>query len=193
MDTHQRFFEFVKCHRDEIIGKTQNMMVLLDKYKVWLDLPNDKTSYFTFEQLMKSIGGVIKKDVDEWNVVFKALPKLSPTVTQPINHELKEYLSMPNLERGYKISKVPGKVTCMTDFKRIFKAFYTDTQISECDYVKALCAFGFRVSTDYRNVCKTCWQLASGNPKCCQGYNVNNRCKKFVIFDMEITKCTSIG
>ena len=191
MDTHQRFFEFVKCHRDEIIGKTQNMMVLLDKYKAWLDLPNDKTSYFTFEQLMKSIGGVIKKDVDEWNVVFKALP--SPTVVNPINHELNEYLSMQDMERGYKISKVPGRVTWLSEFKRIFTEFYIDVKISPCDYAKALRKYDFKVSTDYQYICRTCGQLASGKPKCCPGYNGITRLKKFVIYDMDMSKCTSIG
>jgi hypothetical protein len=191
MDSHQRFFEFTQLYGDELIGKTHNIMELFNKYKAWLDLPNDKTPYFTFEQLLKSIGGVIKKDVDEWNVVFKAKPK--PEVVNPINYELNEYLSMPDMARGYKISKVPGRVTWLSEFKRIFTEFYIDVKISPCDYAKALRKFDFKVSTDYQYICRTCGQLASGKPKCCPGYNGITRLKKFVIYDMDMTKCTSIG
>ena len=202
MDSHQRFFEFTQLYGDELIGKTHNIMELFNKYKAWLDLPNDKTTYFTFEHNIKSIGGAIKKDVKEWSVTFK---EKSPTVVQPINHELDMFLSMPDMERGYKISKVPGRVTWLSEFKNIFTKFYADVKISPCDYTKALRKFDYKVSHDYQYICRACGQLALSKPKCCQGqlalakpkccqgYNGASRLKKVVIYDMDMTKCTSIG
>ena len=102
--------------------------------------------------------------------------------------QLYKFFSMDDAERGFKITKVPGKVTWLSYFKEIFHGIDENRKANVND-AAVFHEFDFKVSSDYQYICRACSQLARSKPiKCCDGYNGVTRLKKIVIFDMEITR-----
>ncbi|PNH03860.1 hypothetical protein TSOC_010043 [Tetrabaena socialis] len=106
-------------------------------------------------------------------------------------NKLYEFLAMEDDERTspstfktYSISNVPGHVTWVSDLKHAFE----DCMASKLDIDAAtLVTFGYQASGGRENVCKSCKGIAKARGgRCCDAYDVKNRVKKEVIFDMRI-------
>jgi hypothetical protein len=91
---------------------------------------------------------------------------------------------MDEEDRGCSIEKVEGQVTCLIDFKTVYK----NRMGADCIVdASVFAAFGFRLSTGLENVCKSCKQLAKAKEgKCCELYSQGNRWRREVIFGMKL-------
>lgn len=100
-------------------------------------------------------------------------------------NKLHHFLSMDDDDRGCVIEKEGGKVTCLIDFKTVYKNRMGGDCIADAS---VFAAFGFRLSAGLENVCKSCKQLAKARGgKCCDLYSHDSRWKREVIVDMRIT------
>lgn len=96
---------------------------------------------------------------------------------------LNQFFEMSDKERSCIITRVEGRVTWLSDFKKRFEA-----KMGKGTYVADPTVFaglGFRLSESRVNVCKTCKQLARGG--CCAERGPLNRTFKVVIHDLEFT------
>ncbi|PNH08373.1 hypothetical protein TSOC_005112 [Tetrabaena socialis] len=104
---------------------------------------------------------------------------------------LYEFLAMEDDERTspstfktYSISNVPGHVTWVSDLKHAFEDCMSSKLLLDA---ATLGTFGYRASGGREHVCKSCKGIAKARGgRCCDAYDVKNRIKKEVIFDMRI-------
>ncbi len=91
---------------------------------------------------------------------------------------------------AYKISRVPGHVTWVSDLKAAFLNV-TGGELKEMD-ASVLGSFGFSIDASKprgENVCKSCKQIASvRNGTCCPFYDHSNRVRKVVISHMNLER-----
>jgi hypothetical protein len=135
------------------------------------------TAYKDARASAKAAGGFWKSvppKVREWQGAMSAA-----------TNKLHQFLSMEEEDRGCVIAKEEGWVTCLIDFKAVYK----NRMGAECVIdPSVLAAFGYMLSGSLEYVCKSCKQIAKARGgKCCDQYSQGNRWKREVILDMRIS------
>ncbi|PNH03855.1 hypothetical protein TSOC_010046, partial [Tetrabaena socialis] len=139
-----------------------------------------------FKKVIANLHAVQEEDeVDDDDTNLKE--SLEQEVANTRN-KLHEFLAMDNDHRSssstsqtYSISRVPGSITWVSDFKRAFEdCMSTKLRLDAA----TLRTFGYRTSRGRDNVCKSCKAIAQARGgRCCDAYDVSNRIKKDVIFE----------